>query len=101
MTYECIVSGEGFTVWAGNAFTCPAGEITLRHVGFLDVIGECNGGAIIGRGIDTTNNNFTSYLYIVLSSELIGRSISCSLDDGTSLIPVGDAILTVSAGQSL
>ena len=63
-------------MWAGNTFMCQTGEITLRHVGFLEAVGECNGGAIIGRGIDTTNNNFTSRLYIVLSSELIGRSIT-------------------------
>jgi hypothetical protein len=98
VTYECVASGGSFTVWAGSAFMCQAGEITLRHVGFLDRVGECNGGAIIGRGISTTNTNYTSYLYVVLSSELIGRSISCSLDNG-SLIPISSDMLTVSEGQ--
>ena len=77
---------------------CPGQEITLRHVGFLTTIGECSGGAIIGRGINTANSTFTSHLYITLSLELIGRSISCSLDNG-DLIRVGGDTLTISRSE--
>ena len=99
ITYECTVSGGTFTVWSGSAFMCQGGEISLRHVGFLTAIGECNSGAVIARGIKTNSSRFTSQLTVRLSQELIGRSVTCSVEDGPNLIAVGSGNLTVSTSK--
>ena len=103
VTYECTVSGGAFTVWSGSAFMCQGGEIPLRHVGFLEAGGECNNGAVIGRGIEIINNCYTSQLSVLLSPELIGRTITCSVDDGlsSSLVEVGTSNLTISTSKFL
>ena len=89
-------------MWAGSAFMCQGGEIPLRHFGFLEAIGECNDGAIIGQGVDIAINNsltyYTSHLYVTLSPELLGRTVTCSVDDG-DLIHVGASNLTVSTSE--
>ena len=103
VTYECTVSGGAFTVWSGSAFMCQGEEIPLRHFGFLAASGECNNGAIIGRGVEITNNNcYTSQLSVRLSLELVGRTVTCSIDDGlNSVTQVGTTNLTVSTSKPL
>ena len=86
-------------MWAGSAFMCQAGEISLRHVRFLEAFGECNNDAVIGRGIEIANNSYTSHLYITLTPELVGKTVTCSVDDGTNLISVGASSLTVSTSE--
>lgn len=78
---------------------CQGGEISLRHVDFLSAIGECNSGAVIARGIKINNSRFTSQLTVRLSQGLIGRSVTCSVEDGPNLIEVGSGDLTVSTSK--
>ena len=101
VTYECTASGGAFTVWNGNAFMCQGGEIALRHVGFLNAIGECNSGAVIARGVKVTNNLYTSQLSIRLNQDLLGRTVICSLDSdqSSSLIAIGSSNLTLSTSK--
>ena len=68
---------------------CQGGEISLRHVRFLDSIGECNDGAIVAQGVSVHNNQYISHLNVILSSELVGRTVTCSLDDGANLNAIG------------
>ena len=90
VTLECTAVGGAFTVWAGTAFMCQGGEISLRHVRFLDSIGACNNGAIVAQGVSVKNNHYTSHINVTLSSELVGRNVTCSLDDGMNLISIGE-----------
>jgi hypothetical protein len=95
-SYTCTVDGGVITVWGGTAFNCIGNVILLRHENFPNAIGECNNGAIRGYSIENVDNIFfTSRLDVRLSADLQGRTISCSVDDGTDMIPVGTKTLIV------
>ena len=95
LTYECTVVGDrgGITVWMGDFFRCPNGkkEIGLLHSDFTN--GQaggvyntqtCNDGNVVGRIIRVENGVFTSQLNVTLTSDIIGRSIECAYDNGTT-----------------
>ena len=85
------------TVWGGTAFNCPdRNEISLRHNQFENAIGECNDGAIVGYSVENVDNCFTSRLDVRLSADLQGRTITCSVDDGSGVIMLGTSALIVS-----
>ena len=94
VTYECTVVGSpgGLTVWAGDFFVhCLNGKrvMTLRHsptqVGETSEFTDrtCNNGSIVGRIIRVENDSYTSQLNVTLTSDIVGRSIECSYDNGT------------------
>ena len=98
VTYECTVTGGRgeTTVWKGGAFHCPSNkhEIVLLHSRFTsesedEAFGECNDGAIVGRGLRVENNSYTSQLNVTLTSDLAGESIECVHDDGINITKVG------------
>ena len=96
-SYICTATDGVITVWAGNAFDCPdRNEISLRHNQFENAVGECNDGAIVGYSIESVNNSFTSRLDVRLSADLQGRTITCSVDDGSGVTPLGSRMLIVS-----
>ena len=78
------MGGSG-TVWKGTAFNCVErnNEILLIHRRFgLDgAFGTCNNGTIIAQGIGVENDSYTSQLSIIVSSDVIGKSIECVYDD--------------------
>ena len=80
------MSGLG-TIWRGSAFNCDSkgNEIFLLNHSHK---GTCNGGMITGRVIRRENDNYTSQLNVILSSELIGRVIECASYSG-SQNPIG------------
>ena len=85
------------TVWGGTAFNCPArNEISLRHNSFSSATGECNFGAIVGYSVTNVDDCYTSRLDVTLSADLQGRTIACSVDDGSGVTPLGMRILIVS-----
>ena len=84
---NCTIIGrpEGTTIWSGTAFECQSNEITLFHnSGLSGTIGECNNGAIVGQGISDENNSYTSQLNVTVSSDMDGKTIMCTYDDGMS-----------------
>ena len=81
-------------MWSGTAFDCSAGEISILHSSFVGIAGSCNNGAIIGRGVTLNGNQYTSHLDVVLSDELVGRTVTCSVDDG-NLNLIGNMSLTI------
>lgn len=95
VTFECIVTGGTITVWSGSAFMCEGNEISLRHGRFTnsEAIGSCNDEAIVGRGVASNGTQFTSQLDVILSSELLGDTVSCSVEDGSNLNITGTANL--------
>ena len=80
VTFECVVTGGTLTVWSGTAFDCSANEISIRHSNFVGVTRSCS--TIIGRGVTSNGNQYTSHLDVIMSEEIIGRTITCSVDDG-------------------
>ena len=81
----------GYTVWQGTAFDCSSG-IALFHGRFTSdegAYGECNNGAIIGQSLRAENDTYTSQLNVKVSSDMIGNSIECVYDSGTSTITLG------------
>ena len=95
-SYICTAVGGVITVWGGTAFDCTGrNEISLRHNEFENAVGECNDGAIVGYSIQTAENFYTSRLDVRLSADLQGRTVTCSVDDGTVTL-LGTVVLIVS-----
>ena len=99
--YRCVVCGGLATVWEGSAFQCLSGEITLTHndFGTPNAYGECNTGAIIGRGLSIEAGCYISQLNITFSAQLQGKTVSCSVDDGRFATEIGNAVLNTSTGR--
>ena len=98
MTFECNITGGGTTVFQGSGFHCQSSrnEIKLLHSRFNSsggTNGTCNNGAIVGQSKNVENNVYTSLLYITISSDLIGSTIECLYDNGTSTETVGSYLV--------
>ena len=80
----------GATVWRGTALNCTMSdhEIVLLHSRFeLDTgtLRMCNNGAIVGRSLRVeSNSGYISQLNVTVSSDMIGESIECAHDNGTT-----------------
>ena len=100
--FECTVSSGsgGSTVWQGTAFDCARNEILLRHSQFESqtAIGECNNGAIIGRGIRSFDNAFTSQLNVSVTTNLHGKTVECVYDNGTTTT-IGNSSIVITTGE--
>ena len=94
LTYECTIVGDigGITLWMGDFFHCPSGrqEIQLLHSDFTNRRGReayntqiCNDGNIVGRIVKAENGSYTSQLNATLTSDIVGKAINCSYDNGT------------------
>ena len=89
----------GATVWRGTALNCTMSdhEIVLLHSRFESNTGTlriCNNGAIVGRSLRVENNSsYTSQLNVTVSSDMIGESIECAHDHGTT-DTIGSSTLT-------
>ena len=101
VTYECMVCGLA-TAWEGTALkSCSGGEIALTNRDFIEPIETiiCSGGAIAARGISVEDGCFTSQLNITFNATALqGRSVRCSVDNGTHAFEVGRHVLTRSTG---
>ena len=93
LTFECTVVGGSGTVWRGTAFNCDDSndEIILLHSQFVNgTIGTCNNGTIVGQDIRVENDTYyTSQLSILVTSDLIGKSIECIHDEYANTTLIG------------
>ena len=94
MVFECTTTGGVATVWQGSIFNCErmANSISLRHSQFSHietVVGVCNDGAVIARGVSLYGNNYTSQLNITINESMLGQTIQCAHDDGRHVNVVG------------
>ena len=86
-TFNCNVTGSGFTIWRGSAFDCPAVDsiILLRHSLFANgVMKLCNDGVIVGQSLGISTNSMGNTVYmsqlmvnVTASSSTIGRTVEC------------------------
>ena len=103
VTYQCTVCGLA-TAWEGTALdTCSGGEIALTNTDFEppnDPI-VCRGGAIAARGILEENGCLISRLNITFDVTLQGRTVRCSVDNGTHASEVNMSVLALTTGNYL
>lgn len=100
ISYACVVTGGLITVWNGSAFfDCVGNRISLRHNQFEEAMGTCNTGSISGYGVNNVNDVFKSRIDVNLSLQLNERTVTCSIDDGTSIVHVGTRELMVTTGN--
>ena len=88
--FECVVTGDGATVWSGTALDqCSIDTITLRHSQFINQPGysisqNCgDSGQIIGCAISVVNDSYTSQLTVNVSQSLIDANVECASDSGS------------------
>ena len=88
-------------MFSGGAFHCisSSDSITLLHSRFnrtSGASGSCNNGSVLGNGLYTVNNTYTSQLtVIILNSSMDGTTIECQYDNGMTSKRVG--FITLSA----
>ena len=103
MTFECIVIGTGATVFQGSAIKSEcessSNEIILLHSRYNltdGAIATCKNGSIVGKSlrVDDYKHCYVSHLDLSFSSDLIGKTVKCIYDNGTSEIVVGSHIIS-------
>ena len=70
----------GATAWSGTAFDCPNNEIILLHSAFKSghgAFGACNNEAIVAQNLGVENSYYTSQLNVRLTSDVVGKTITC------------------------
>ena len=85
-------SGQS-TVWKGTAFNCSdtANSIILAH-NTDSAVKPCNNGLIVASLINESNNTgyYTSQLNITVSLDLMGQTVECIHDNGSSETSIGN-----------
>ena len=85
-------------MFQGNLFNCSSSDdqIALLHSRFNTINGRangtCNNNKIHGYSlsVDTSSNCYISQLNITVSQDMIGKTIQCVYDDGTTTKEVGN-----------
>ena len=94
---ECTTERSMSTVFQGNLFNCSSSvrtEITLLHSRFNAYAGNntiCNGGKVLGYSLPVNNSSkcYTSQLCIMVTPDVIGKSIRCAYDNGMAIKEIG------------
>ena len=88
-------------MWSGSVFNCPSSgdEIYLLGSDFNSM--TCNNGMITGKvvGINEASGFYTSQVSIIVSSELIGKNVSCAQDDGYTMVIGSATIILTTEGM--
>ncbi len=94
--------GGGTTVWSGSVLNCPldGSVITLRHSQYASnqAFGICNNGDISGRGIDVTDNCYTSQLNLTVRESYANKTVQCILNSNEGIRTVGESLLSIVSG---
>ena len=87
-------------MWRGTVLSAGC-EVALLHSAFGGPGARrvCNNGAVVGYSIGVENNCYTSNLDILVSPELNGRTVECSIDDGVTITPIGTATLSITTSK--
>ena len=100
VTYECTIRGLAIA-WEGTALdSCSGGEIALTNRDLMEPMQRtviCNGGTVAAHG-SVEDGCLTSQLNITFSATLQGRTVSCSVDNGTHASQIGIDVLAPSTG---
>ena len=97
--YECRVTGNGPIIWKGVAFDCSTFNNEIVIISSLLTNGSCNNGAIVGRLVRVENDSYTSQLTVTVSSDMIGRNISCFHEIGAYVNLIGTSLVLTTTGS--
>lgn len=105
ITYNCNVTGSGFTIWRGSAFDCPTvdSRILVRHSSFRASIGLCNDGVIIGHSLGVDTNSLSNPIYIsqltinlTAAPSVVGQTVECVYrNPGGIDTLIGSTVITI------
>ena len=87
-------------MWRGSFFNCPSenNEVAFCHSQLIaGAMETCTNGSIVGQSLSSDNGHFTSQLTVRVNPDIIGRTLTCEHDDGSSILPVGS--VKMSAGR--
>ena len=56
----------------------------------------CNDGLFVGKGVNVTNNFYTSRLNVNITADLDGMNVECA--DGNSLETIGLSLISMTRG---
>ena len=103
MSYEslkqmvCMLLLGDTTIWKGTTFSgCDHNEITLLHFRFREeegTTGTYSNGDITGRSMRIEGSLYVSQLEIAVNLEMVGKSIVCTHDNGTSSYIIGHYLI--------
>ena len=98
LTYECTVVGRPseITIWRGSALSnCQNNELSLLHRQFKTASTSCDNPSIVAMGRDTDNGSYTSQLTIMVTDDVIGKSVECAHYDNNITTTIGSLNITV------
>ena len=96
MTFECSIAEiVGTTVFQGEFLDCSSSnEIVLLHSRFKNMTASviCNDGKVRGYSLSANDSEpcYTSQLQVMVSPDIIGRSITCAYDNGITEEEIGN-----------
>ena len=99
LTFECsTVPGSGAIVFQGDLLDCndSSNEIVLAHSRFNNTSagasGTCNSGKVRGYSLSINSSEpcHSSQLHIMVSPDMMGKSIICVDDNGTTTEEIGN-----------
>ena len=82
-------------MFQGEFLDCSSSnEIVLLHSRFKNMTASviCNDGKVRGYSLSANDSEpcYTSQLQVMVSPDIIGRSITCTYDDGTTAEEIGN-----------
>ena len=110
LIFECSTAGgSGSTVFQGDLLDCDG--LVLLHSRFGNMsAATCNNGTVRGHSLPINDSEpcHTSQLHVMVSPDMIGKSITCVDDNGTTTNQIGNfsieqchAALVTKTAQSL
>ena len=101
MIFECSTApGLGATVFQGDLLDCnhSSNEIILTHSRFDMPSGAsdiCNNGRVRGYSLPTNDSEacYTLQLHVIVSPDMIGKSIKCTYDNGATTNEIGNFLI--------
>ena len=88
LVYTCDVKRtNGSTVWKGSAFSqCQSNDIVFLHSRSYNETSSsisCNANNIVANVTFANESSVVSQVRINVTSDIIGKTVSCYLDDGS------------------
>lgn len=100
VTFQCTVPDGIFTVWkVYNSSGSPECEVTLNHES-RNITTGCNNAAS-GQILYEDNNHHTSQFILLVSSDYIGGTVECLVDNGLTEMSINTSKLTLSTGDDI
>ena len=97
---ECSIERATSTVFHGNLLNCSSShdEIVLLHNRFNQESQNvtCNNGKVLGQSlpVNDSENCYTSLLCIMVTPDMVGKTVRCTRDNGTTTVEIGNYLIS-------